>query len=214
MRSRKDKIYIAISLIISVIPLILGMYFYNVIPDRVPVHFNFNGVPDSYASKNIGLFLPQFVMILVLVLMIMCLKLDPKSDNHASSMIHVLYLFIPTISLVLSIIIIRYCLGYTVDVGIVIVRVIFVFFLIIGNLLPKVKRNYTLGIKVPWTLDSDYNWNKTHRFAGYLWTVLSLFVIVSTFVSSSFYKYITGLAILIIVFVPMLYSYLIYRKEA
>ena len=82
--------------------------------------------------------------------------------------------------------------------------------MVIGNLLPKCKRNYTIGIKVPWALKDDENWNKTHRLAGKLW-VLGGAVMVVTAVFGNYIIFF-GIVLLMCV-VPTIYSYLYYRKK-
>ena len=56
-----------------------------------------------------------------------------------------------------------------------------VLFMIIGNYLPKCKQNYTMGIKLPWTLDDEENWNRTHRFAGFLWVAGGVVIAINAF---------------------------------
>jgi len=84
-----------------------------------------------------------------------------------------------------------------------------VLFVIIGNYLPKCKQNYTIGIKIPWTLNNEENWNKTHRFAGWLWTACGLLVILTGFIGG-FWLFM--IVTLLMVFAPIIYSYLLHRK--
>jgi uncharacterized membrane protein len=84
-----------------------------------------------------------------------------------------------------------------------------IIFTIVGNYLPKCRQNYTIGFKIPWTLHSEENWNKTHRLGGIVWTIGGVLTIISTFIGF------TALLLpimLAMVFVPMIYSYLLYRK--
>ena len=82
-------------------------------------------------------------------------------------------------------------------------------FTIIGNYLPKCKQNYTIGIKIPWTLNSEENWNKTHRFAGKLWTVCGLAMILTGFFGGF---WVSLPIVLLMVLAPFLYSYSLHRK--
>ena len=83
-------------------------------------------------------------------------------------------------------------------------------FVVIGNWLPKCAQTYTMGIKLPWTLDSEANWNATHRFGGKVW-VLGGFVTML----SAFYSNFWSLLIIIVLMViaPTVYSYLYYRNH-
>ena len=82
-------------------------------------------------------------------------------------------------------------------------------FIIVGNYLPKCKQNYTIGIKIPWTLNSEENWNKTHRFAGWLWTICGILIMLTGFLGS-FWVFLP--IALLMVIVPVVYSYILHRK--
>jgi uncharacterized membrane protein len=87
-----------------------------------------------------------------------------------------------------------------------------VLFVIIGNYMPKIKQNYTMGIKLPWTLNSVENWNKTHRFGGFVFVLMGLWMIISAVLRLHFILAI--LPALACTFLPVIYSYLLYRKES
>lgn len=96
-----------------------------------------------------------------------------------------------------------------INVPLIISLIVGIVLLIVGNYLPKCKRNYTIGIKLPWTLDSDENWNRTHRLAGYVWTVGSILCILAAL----FGQMMLMLPIVILMTViPCVYSFILYRK--
>ena len=86
-------------------------------------------------------------------------------------------------------------------------------FIVIGNYLPKCKQSYTMGIKLPWTLNDEENWNRTHRLGGKLWVACGLIFIVSMFLPNKFMVAITLVVITIAVLVPTVYSYLLFREK-
>nr|WP_275450028.1 SdpI family protein [Clostridium massiliodielmoense] len=80
-----------------------------------------------------------------------------------------------------------------------------------GNYLPKCKQNYTVGIKLPWTLNSEENWNKTHRLGGYVWMAGGLILCILTWLN--IYRQIATIVIVVIISViPIVYSFLLYKK--
>ena len=85
--------------------------------------------------------------------------------------------------------------------------------LLLGNYLPKIKQNRTLGIKIPWTLNNEENWNKTHRFAGKLWVIGGLVVLFSAFLPLGAMICVSVVGILCSVITPVIYSYSIYKKH-
>ena len=85
-------------------------------------------------------------------------------------------------------------------------------FIVIGNYLPKARQNYTIGIKIPWTLSDEDNWNRTHRLAGYLWMIGGIFLIIGAL--TGFVKINLVLAIiLLMILVPCIYSGVLYNRR-
>ena len=82
-------------------------------------------------------------------------------------------------------------------------------FVAVGNYLPKCRLNYTIGIKIPWTLNSEENWNKTHRLAGFVWVIGGVLIAVLSIFST---LWLIFPVILVMTLIPMIYSYLLYRK--
>ena len=75
--------------------------------------------------------------------------------------------------------------------------------------MPKVKQSYTIGIKLPWTLNSEENWNRTHRFAGGIWMLAGVLVLVGGFAEQFWLVFV---ALVLAVAIPTVYSYLLYKK--
>jgi uncharacterized membrane protein len=116
---------------------------------------------------------------------------------------------------VISVIFIPYslarALGSVLPITLIATALAGIVIVISGNYLPKCRQNYTVGIKLPWTLHSETVWNKTHRFAGFLWVAGGLIILVAAFLS--FWQ--AQLVVIgLIVVAPFLYSYIEFRKEA
>lgn len=86
-------------------------------------------------------------------------------------MIRLVLWIIPVTSLIVCCSIYANAVGIAVDIGFVANGIVGLLFILIGNYMPKCKQNYTTGIKVPWTLHSQENWNRTHRLAGWVWII-------------------------------------------
>ena len=89
-----------------------------------------------------------------------------------------------------------------------------VMFLVLGNYMPKIRQNHTLGIRVKWTLASEENWNATHRFAGKVWVAGGLLCMVCALIPS-IVVVLAAFVVLILVMalVPTVYSYRFYRRQ-
>jgi uncharacterized membrane protein len=85
-------------------------------------------------------------------------------------------------------------------------------FIIIGNYLPKARQNYTIGIRIPWTLANEENWNRTHRLAGYLWMICGVLMILLCLTRLLPAPWTVGL-LLIMVLVPCGYSYWLHARK-
>lgn len=83
-------------------------------------------------------------------------------------------------------------------------------FIVIGNYLPKCRHNYTVGIRLPWTLDNEDNWNHTHRFAGYVWIIAGVVTLLSVFLSHAAVVWVA--AIFVASLSPLVYSF-VYAKR-
>jgi uncharacterized membrane protein len=101
-------------------------------------------------------------------------------------------------------------LGHKVSVEIIMPLFMGALFVIIGNYMPKCKQSYTMGIKLPWTLDDEENWNKTHRMAGFLWVTGGV-VIMATAITGALW--ISFVLFVPMVAVPVVYSYLLYKNK-
>ena len=100
-------------------------------------------------------------------------------------------------------------LGGSVRVEMLMPILLGVVFIAIGNYMPKCKQNYTIGIKIPWTLASEENWNKTHRLAGWVWVGGGVVMMLAGFFD--LFWIIMG-ATAIMVLIPLIYSFVLHRK--
>lgn len=203
-----------ISIIMYIIPFLLGAVFYSKLPDLLPVHFDINGNPDSFKNKNFALFLiPSFVLLIEIFAYFMSKK-DPRQKYQGNKIMNIILIFMPLLMTGIITYIICYSLGFKYDISKIVNVIISILFIMLGNYFPKTKRNYTIGFRTPWNLASDENWNKTHKMTGKLWVVCGIIMLLFTLLSQHNFYIINGIMLWIMVVVPMIYSYLIYKKES
>jgi uncharacterized membrane protein len=172
-------------------------------------------VPDRYSGKFTGAFAIPMMLAGMYLLFLILPIFDPKRDRY-QSFEKVYHFFKAAIILLLLGVYIAsglYNLGYNVKISLVIPLLIGILMILIGNYMGKIKNNWFVGIKTPWTLSSENIWNKTHRMGGYMFILFGLIIIVSPFLPAKWgiVAFITG--VILVVFGTMVYSYLIYRKE-
>lgn len=208
MIKKNLKVLITTSIVI-LLPILAGLILWNKLPDKVPSHWNINNEVDGYMSKPFFIFGMPLIMLAFQWFCVLATLLDPKQKNHPTKVLHLVFWLIPTLNLILSVITYSTALGHGLQIGIILPLFIGLLFLIIGNYLPKCKQNYTIGIKIPWTLNSEENWNRTHRFAGWIWTICSIIIMATSFLGI---WWILFIAILIMAISPIIYSFLLYKK--
>ena len=199
-----------ITSIVSLIPVIIGILLWNKLPDQVPIHWDINGAVDGYATRTQAVFAMPFVLVAFHWICVLGTLLDPKKQNINDKMFTLVLWIIPVISLLCNSLVYATALGHKVNVEIIIPLFMGALFVIIGNYMPKCKQSYTMGIKLPWTLDDEENWNKTHRLAGFLWVIGGV-VIMASAITGVFWIFFVLLVPMVAV--PVVYSYLLYRKK-
>lgn len=206
---KKNLKTLIITSVIILLPILAGLLLWNQLPDPMPSHWNASGEVDDWSSKPFAIIGLPLILLAAQWLCVLGTAADPKKNNHPQKILHLVLWIIPVLSVVLHTVVYLTALGYGVRMEVVMPVLLGVVFTIIGNYLPKCKQNYTIGIKIPWTLDNEENWNKTHRFAGWLWTFCGIAIMFTGFFGG-FWVFLP--ITLLMVFVPVLYSYLLHRK--
>ena len=199
-----------ITTVVCLLPLALSAFLYSRLPDQVPIHFDIHGVADTYASKAFGAFILPLLFSLINILMQLILNNDPKRDQ-GQPLREISKWLLPIFSLLLTPVMLFKALSYDIRLERIIPVLFALLFLVVGNYLPKCKHNYTVGIRIPWTLANEENWNRTHRFAGWVWSIASILLLVSAltgwFASAAFIVSIGSM-----IFFPVAYSFYLYKK--
>lgn len=207
---KADKKRMVISTLACMLPMLLGVLMYTRLPEQLPTHWNAQGEVDGYSSKNFALFGLPFILVVINIICQFAILADPKKENYSGKLQSLVIWMLPVLSLMIQIIIIVVGLGHEVDVTVIIAVFVGIIFIAMGNYLPKCKQNYTIGYKLPWTLDDEENWNKTHRLAGWLMVLCGICVIIAVPLQLVFPAMIV---VLIIAMVPAVYSYVLYVKK-
>ena len=208
MIKRNLKVLI-ISSILTILPILAGLILWNQLPEQIPTHWNAAGEIDGWSSKPFAIFGLPMIMLGAQWLCVLGTLADPKKENHPDKVLHLVFWIIPALSIVLNTLTFATALGKEVRVEVIMPILIGLILAIVGNYMPKCKQNYTIGIKIPWTLNSEENWNRTHRFAGWLWTFCGI-ALMLTGIIGGFWIFL--FVVLLMVFAPILYSYLLFRK--
>lgn len=206
-----DRKTVILTTLVCLLPIVAGVILYPQLPEQVATHWGFGNEPNGWSSKAFAVFgLPGLMAALNLILPF-ALSADPKKQNMSPALVNISLWVIPVVSVMCSAMTLCYALGYRVSVARIVPAFVGVLFIIFGNYLPKTKQSYSMGIKLPWTLNSEENWNRTHRLSGFLWVIGGALFLMLTFFGWWNLYVLLGI-ILAMTLIPTVYSYLLYRK--
>ena len=210
---KKNKWMIIISALITLIPIIAGVILWDKLPDMVPSHWGVNGEVDGYLSKPMFVFGMPLIMVALILVGSIATATDPKNANHGKKSLVLVYAIVPALSIILSTF--TYCSALGVDVPMLnlVVAVVGIVLIFVGNYLPKCKPNYTIGIKIMWTLNSDKNWVATHRFAGKVWFVGGVIVAISALLPTGILPWVAFAVFAITALAPVIYSFVYFKNH-
>ena len=213
MKIKINKKLVLFTSILILLPSLVGCVFWNQLPEEIPTHFNLLGQADGYNHKMSAIFgLPTLMLLMHWLLLFLMIK-DPKSSNISSKIQVLIYWIIPFVSCLSMISIFGESLGYSMMSGLLAQIFMGVVMIVIGNYLPKTHRNYIIGIRLPWTLENDENWRKTHRLAGKIWVLGGLLLFLNSFVQLYVY-WVFFLTLFFVVIIPSVYSYQLSKSES
>ena len=206
---KKNLKVLILTTVVMLLPILAGLILWNQLPEQMPTHWNAAGEIDGWSSKPFAVFVLPLIMVAAQWLCMLGTAADPKKNNHSEKVLHLILWIVPALSVVLHAVTYATALGYAVPIEVVMPVLIGLIFTIIGNYMPKCKQNYTIGIKIPWTLDNEENWNRTHRFAGWLWTFCGIAIMCTGFFGG-FWVFLP--VTLLMVLAPIIYSYVLHQK--
>ncbi len=210
MKIKIDKLML-ITTIICLLPIILSLVMYDKLPDQMPIHWDVYGNPDNYGSKAFAVIGLPFMMAGLNLITHFALNSDPKKANSSAVLKLIGKLTIPFITIALVPVTLFAGMGYDIPIEKIVPAFVGLLFIVIGNYLPKSKQNYTVGIKIPWTLNNETNWNKTHRLAGYLWILGGVLMFINSFLRI-YWIPVFFIIMSLLVVVPFIYSYILYKN--
>jgi uncharacterized membrane protein len=189
-----------------------GTYLaYDSLPPQVPVHWNIRGQVDGFAPKTWGVWLLPGAMVLLLGLFAVLPRISPRHfeiDTFRATYEFIALLVIALFGF-LQVITIAQARNQSLNAGVWLANGMYLFFALLGNVMGKIRRNYFVGIRVPWTLSSERVWNDTHRLAAWLWTGAGLLGLLFGLLG----QIAVGIGLIALaVIVPIVYSYLHYKE--
>ncbi len=185
----------------------LGM-IWNLLPDTIPIHFDYTGTPDDYGSKMTLFWMTLLLPVGTYGIMSLVMAIDPKQKMHKmGNKFWTLKLLIVGFIAALTFMIVRSTYVGSIETKWMFGLISF-FFVVLGNYLQTVPPNYFIGIRTPWTLENDEVWKKTHRFCGRIMMVIgAIMFLLVFFLPPGLYFGVFMAGVIAIALVPFLFSY-------
>jgi uncharacterized membrane protein len=184
---------------------------------QVPIHWGIDGRADGFAPKPIGLFGVPVLAVGLTLLLLAVPRVEPRRDNlrRSSTAYRAIAIAILLVMGTIHTATVLAATGADVDIAGVVAGVIGAMFVVIGNYLGKVRSNFMVGIRTPWTLTSERSWDRTHRLGGRLMVVLGTAVVVATLlgVRGAGLFALVGAGAAAFVLALFVYSYLVWRDD-
>ncbi|MDG1571733.1 SdpI family protein [Robiginitalea sp. M366] len=201
-------------LILVAVPFVYLWSIWGQLPESVPLHWNVEGQVDRYGSRNELLVIPLVTSLLIYAILLLVPLIDPKKRIQEmgpkyTQLRYALVTFMSGLGVVI-LYMVQQEEGQSPRLIFVLVGLLFA---VLGNYMKTVKPNYFIGIRTPWTLENPEVWDKTHNLGGKLWVAGGLLVVLLSLLTEGrlhFYLFMGVVAV--IAGIPMVYSYLLYRK--
>lgn len=191
--------FIIFTCLLCLMPICLGLYFYEELPNTVAIHFNINNEPDGWASKAFAIFiLPMIMAALQLFCCIVC-DINESKTGRSPKLNKIMKWFIPIVTVLIYTLTILVGLGKTVDIGKIITIFLGLMFIIMGNYMPKMTYEDAKGNLHPMP-KTEKTFKKMIRTMGYTFVVGGIIMIAAIFVSNKV-AFIVTLALCVIMFI-------------
>jgi uncharacterized membrane protein len=210
------RVYWIIALLLVAISLGATTWLYGSLPAQIPTHWNIRGEVDGYGGKW-TLFLMPAMMAGMLVLFYFLPALSPKHfevDTFRSTYLYIMVLVVGLFAymhaVLLYVVYQSVTKEATFDLGRGFIAGLFLFFGLMGNVMGKVRKNFYIGVRVPWTLASDRVWNDTHRLAAWVWVSAGAIgfamIVLGAPIIAAF------IVLIVSAFIPVIYSFVHYKS--
>jgi uncharacterized membrane protein len=193
---------------------VAGVFFYPYLPALVASHWDAAGEVNGYMGKFWGVFLVPVIMLGMFGLYLVMPLIDPLKTNLKSFQKYYDGLWATIFAFMLYVfgLQLAWNLGARFDFGHALIPALAALWYFLGVVLGKVKRNWFMGIRTPWTLSSDVVWEKTHALGGQLFKIAAVISLAGLFLRGPLVVLALVVPVLVVSVVTVVYSYVIYRQ--
>jgi uncharacterized membrane protein len=204
-----------VGLVVNVALLLLTAVLFSRLPEQVPTHWDMSGAVNGTMPRFPGAFLASGLGVVLWFALPVLRRLDPRRAAY-ERFEGTFYIVVNTIALVLALVqglTLAYMLGVQLDMVRSLLFGVGIMLIVIGNYMPRLQANWWMGIRTPWTLESDEVWRRTHRFGGRMFFAAGIVTVLATPLPTEAASLVSIAAIVVAAVVPAVYSYVVWRSE-
>lgn len=221
-----------ISLIFAILTLVSSLVAIFILPDTIAVHFDPYGEVDRWGSKYEILILPAILILAYIVselvirnyLKKIASSSDEKEAADANTNIRVMNVILPIINGFMMMFNIAFLYSTykqtmnadipDIDIMKYVSMLMSLLIIIVGNYMPKTRKNSSVGFRLPWTRYNDVTWSKSNRFAAYVMMIAGGISLIGSIIwGGTIAMNIMLISILCAIVIMILYAYVVYKKE-
>jgi len=204
-----------IPLLIVVVAFLATAVVYPRLPATMPTHWSVEGQANGWSSRIWGAWMIPLFLLGMWAMFRFLPAIDPRGRNYAKfgGAFEGIMVSLMLFTFGLQVIVLRAALGYPVEMRRVLPIGVGVLFIVIGNLLPRARPNWFIGLRTPWTLSSDRVWEKTHRFGGRIFVAGGILLIFAALFSAQWAHVVLFAVVLLCSAGAFIYSYLEWKRE-
>lgn len=202
-------------LVIIAVAFVASAAVYSDLPARVPSHWNVAGEIDGWMDKEWGAFAMPLTLVGLLAMLYVLPRIDPRGANYSKFRGTFEIVMITTMAFLLGVhlIMLAIALGKDVSMTRVIPLGMGLLLMILGNLMPRTRSNWFMGLRTPWTLSSDRVWERTHRVGGRLMVAAGALVLLTGIFAPLRSELVLIASAVVVPVVVVAYSYVVWRND-
>lgn len=203
-----------VSIVFVLIAAAVGAWLYPHLPPRVATHWDLQGNVNGWSPRWLAVAIWPVLIAVMAVLAWLLPVISPRRYEITPFMgiYSGLMLFLQAFLLVVGVCAMLAGAGHHLPVGLIVTVAVGALLMVLGNYMGKLRKNFFIGIRSPWTLASDTVWERTHRFAGWLFVLAGAAWIVLSLTIAARRVWPLVVLVAVVACVPYAYSYLVYRR--
>ena len=189
---------------------------YSWLPEQIPTHWNLSGEADDWSSRFVGAIALPLEGLGLWALLQWLPRIDPLRSNYEKFRgtydvaVNTILVFIAGA----HVFVLGVALGWPLSMARALPIGIGAMCILLGNVLPRARRNWWFGVRTPWTLSNDRVWERTHRVAGYLFVALGIALLITAAIPVSLPTGAVIASLAVVAGILLVYSYVAWRQES